>query len=214
MVVACTRSPGGDGAPVMTTPIAGGKITREAMLAAALEIIGLVHAGVDGEDADQAGQVEETPHRPAAGRGRCWPPPRPVARRTPRQTTTRPSRECAWLNATLSRVPARGTSTSSTNPGPNQPSTIRGQCCGAPPTPPATCGLSSAAHKPCPGDSAGSSPQGSRRTDRPGYDASSGDTLAQGCHHSPFGVTVPFAHGLEGADRSAVDVSAKIMPTL
>jgi hypothetical protein len=25
---------------------------------------------------------------------------------------------------------------------------------------------------------------------------------------------VPFAHGLEGADRSAVDVSAKIMPTL
>jgi hypothetical protein len=112
------------------------------------------------------------------------------------------------------RVPARGTSTSSTNLGPNQPSTIRGQCCGAPPTPPATCGLSSAAHKPCPGDSAGSSPQGSRRTDRPGYDASSGDTLAQGCHHSPFGVTVPFAHGLEGADRSAVDVAAKIMPTL
>jgi hypothetical protein len=51
----------------MTTPIAGGKITREAVLAAALEIIGLVHAGVDGEDADQAGQVEETPHRPAAG---------------------------------------------------------------------------------------------------------------------------------------------------
>ena len=114
----------------MTTPIAGGKITREAVLAAALEIIGLVHAGVDGEDADQAGQVEETPHRPAAGRGRCWPPPRPVARRTPSQTTTRPSRECTWLNATLSRVPARGTSTSSTNPGPNQPSTIRGQCCG------------------------------------------------------------------------------------
>jgi hypothetical protein len=27
----------------MTTPIAGGKITREAVLAAALEIIGLVH---------------------------------------------------------------------------------------------------------------------------------------------------------------------------
>ena len=43
MVVACTGSPGGNGAPVMTTPIAGGKITREALLAAALEIIGLVH---------------------------------------------------------------------------------------------------------------------------------------------------------------------------
>ena len=41
----------------MTTPIAGGKITREAMLAAALEIIGLVHAGVDGEDTDCAGAV-------------------------------------------------------------------------------------------------------------------------------------------------------------
>ena len=144
----------------MTTPIAGGKITREALLAAALEIIGLVHAGVDGEDADQAGQVEETPHRPAAGRGRCRPPPRPVARRTPSQTTTRPSRECAWLNATLSRFRLA-----------------------APPP-------------------------------RPRTYASSGDALAQGCHHSPFGVTVPFAHGLEGADRSAVDVSAKIMPTL
>ena len=63
-------------------------------------------------------------------------------------------------------------------------------------------------------DSAGSPPQGRRRTDRPGYGASSGDTLAQGCHHSPFGVKMPFAHGLEGAGRSAVDASAKIMPTL
>jgi hypothetical protein len=65
---------------------------------------------------------------------------------------------------------------------PNQPPTIRGQCCGAPPTPPATCRPSSAARKPCPGDSAGSPLQGSRRTDRPGSGASSGDTLAQGCH--------------------------------
>src|ERR1700733_11240335 len=44
MVVACPRSPGGDGAPVMTTPSAraadgSGKITRDAVLAAALEII-------------------------------------------------------------------------------------------------------------------------------------------------------------------------------
>src|SRR3984957_11447393 len=44
MVKACIRSPGGDGAPVMTTPSAraangSGKITRDAVLAAALEII-------------------------------------------------------------------------------------------------------------------------------------------------------------------------------
>src|SRR5580700_4538431 len=44
MVVACIRSPGGDGAPVMTTTTAraadgSGKITRDAVLAAALEII-------------------------------------------------------------------------------------------------------------------------------------------------------------------------------
>src|SRR5579862_7694744 len=43
MVAVCIRSPGGDGAPVMTTPAAraadGGKITRDAVLAAALEII-------------------------------------------------------------------------------------------------------------------------------------------------------------------------------
>ena len=49
MVAACIRSPGGDGAPVMTTltaragggPAAGGsgKITRDVVLAAALEII-------------------------------------------------------------------------------------------------------------------------------------------------------------------------------
>src|SRR3984957_9970545 len=44
MVKACTRSRGGDGAPVMTTPRAraadgSGKITRDAVLAAALEII-------------------------------------------------------------------------------------------------------------------------------------------------------------------------------
>src|SRR3984885_3734261 len=44
MVVASIRSPGGDGAPVMTIPIAratdgSGKVTRDAVLAAALEII-------------------------------------------------------------------------------------------------------------------------------------------------------------------------------
>ena len=49
MVAACIRSPGGDSAPVMTTPTArtdggpaangSGKITRDAVLAAALEII-------------------------------------------------------------------------------------------------------------------------------------------------------------------------------
>src|SRR5580698_9165539 len=48
MMVAYIRSPGGDGAPVMTTPTAraahgpaggSGKITRDAVLAAALEII-------------------------------------------------------------------------------------------------------------------------------------------------------------------------------
>src|SRR3984957_12191355 len=44
MVVASIRLPGGDGAPVMTTPTAraadgSGKITRDAVLAAALEII-------------------------------------------------------------------------------------------------------------------------------------------------------------------------------
>ena len=49
MLAACIRSPGGDGAPVMTTPAAhtdggpaangSGKITRDAVLAAALEII-------------------------------------------------------------------------------------------------------------------------------------------------------------------------------
>src|ERR1700733_9469111 len=44
MVKACIRSPGGDGAPVMTTPSAraangSGKITRDAVLAAALELI-------------------------------------------------------------------------------------------------------------------------------------------------------------------------------
>ena len=72
----------------------------------------------------------------------------------------------------------------------------------------------SAAHKPCPGDSAGSPPQGRRRTDRPGYGASSGDTLAQGCHPQSVRSQVPFAHGLKGAGRSAVDPSAKIMPTL
>jgi len=43
MVAACIRSPGGDGAPVMTTSTAratdgSGKITRDAVLAAALEI--------------------------------------------------------------------------------------------------------------------------------------------------------------------------------
>ena len=48
------------------------------------------------------------------------------------------------------------------------------------------------------------------RTARPGSGASSGDTLAQGCHHSPFGVKMPFAHSLEAAGRSAVDASAKI----
>ena len=52
------------------------------------------------------------------------------------------------------------------------------------------------------------------RTDRPGSGASGGDTLAQGCHHSPFGVKMPFAHSLEAAGRSAIDASAKIMPTL
>src|SRR5487761_1804016 len=44
MVMVCIRSPGGDGAPVMTTPTAraadgNGKITRDAVLAAALQII-------------------------------------------------------------------------------------------------------------------------------------------------------------------------------
>jgi hypothetical protein len=38
--------------------------------------------------------------------------------------------------------------------------------------------------------------------------------LRRAVTHSPFGVKVPFAHGLEGAGRSAVDASAKIMPTL
>ena len=96
---------------------------------------------------------------------------------------------------------------------PNQPPTTRGQCCGAPPTPPATCRPSSAAHKPCPGDSARSPPQGRRRADRPGYGASSGEILAQGCHHSPFGVKMPFARSLEAAGRSAIDASAKIAST-
>ena len=35
----------------------------------------------------------------------------------------------------------------------------------------------------------------------------------QGCHHSPFGVKMPFAHSLEAAGRSAVDASAKIAST-
>src|SRR5580704_14428186 len=39
---------------------------------------------------------------------------------------------------------------------PNQPPATRGQCCGAPSTPPATCRPSSAAHKPYP-ESAGRS---------------------------------------------------------
>src|SRR6185312_10734615 len=45
MVVACTRSPREDGAPAMTTPAArrdgngNGEITRQAVLAAALDII-------------------------------------------------------------------------------------------------------------------------------------------------------------------------------
>jgi hypothetical protein len=37
---------------------------------------------------------------------------------------------------------------------PSLPPTTRGQCCGASPTPPTRCRPSSAAHKPCPGDSA------------------------------------------------------------
>jgi hypothetical protein len=35
----------------------------------------------------------------------------------------------------------------------------------------------------------------------------------QGCHHSPFGVKMPFAHSLEAAGRAAVDASAKIAST-
>ena len=62
---------------------------------------------------------------------------------------------------------------------PNQPPTIHGQCCGAPPTPPTTCRPSSAAQKPCPADSAGSSPRNRRCTDRPGYGASSCVALAR-----------------------------------
>ena len=58
--------------------------------------------------------------------------PRPVARRAPSQTTTRPSCQRTRLNATLSRVPTRGTSSSCTKYGwvassPGRSSVVRGR---------------------------------------------------------------------------------------